>query len=141
MSSTQEIRYHYKWVMWLCVCVWFLCHRYVPNKREREKEWEKSDQRILKKFHGKFVSNSFSLLFLLRTQWKCHSFTPTEVEVHLSSKASNNVNAQLICMKCFSDKMYYDEIFLCIPFQIIRLCNYVLEMEDILLQVKYIAFM
>ena len=134
MSSTQEIRYHYKWVMWLGVCGF--CVTDMSPTREREREREKSDQRILKKFHGKFVSNSFSLLFLFQTQWKCHSFTPTEVEVHLSSKASNNVNAQLICMKCCSDKMYYDEIFLLIPFQIIHLCNYVLEMEDILLQVK-----
>ena len=129
MSSTQEIRYHYKWVMWLGVCGFCVTDMSPTREREREREWERSDQRILKKFHGKFVSNSFSFLFLLWTQWKCHSFTPTEVEVHLSSKASNNVNAQLICMKCFSDKMYYDEIFLHIPSQIIRSCNYLLKME------------
>ena len=50
---------------------------------------------------------------------------PIEVEVHLSPKAPNTVNAQLICMKCCGDKMYYDEISLPNPS-----CKYFCQMTS-----------
>ena len=106
--------------------------KFCPKQNERKKEIERerereneSTKKFQRNFRGKFVSNSFSFLLHLQTQWNCHSFTPSEVEVHLLPKAPNIVNAQLICMKCCGDKMYYDEISLPNPS-----CKYFCQMTS-----------